>query len=152
MATKIPEELFKLKMATDINLTSNDVYISDSITTKVNTHNLDKKFHIGNKLEKQVLEETVKSIGKNLNWLYNDHGAHNVAAWTGVEMDDSGSKVQRLNWAGQGLNGVVPPEIAKLKALKGLDLRFNAVKFGDNGVINGMIDASSRGMGEDLIR
>ncbi|GMH86518.1 hypothetical protein TrVE_jg4670 [Triparma verrucosa] len=149
MARKIPAALFKLKEAKDINLTSNDVYISDATTAKVKKNQI---FHVGNRQEKEVLEEVAKKMGQTLEWLHDGQGEHNVGQWKGVKMDEQGVQVERLGWAGQGLRNNVCPELSKLKGLKSLDLRFNACKFGANKVVNTMVDHSRSQAGGDIVR
>ncbi|GMH87063.1 hypothetical protein TL16_g10738 [Triparma laevis f. inornata] len=149
VARKIPAAMFKLKHAKDINLTSNDVYISDATTAKVTGKGI---FHVGNRQEKEVLEAATKQMGQTLEWLHNDMGEHNVGQWRGVKMDAQGVRVEGLGWAGQGLCNSVSPELSKLKGLKSLDLRFNACKFGKNKAINNMIDYSHSQAGGDMVR
>ncbi|GMH81592.1 hypothetical protein TL16_g08981 [Triparma laevis f. inornata] len=91
-----------------------------------------------------VLEHCCFVMGQDLAWMYcTEHGSVN-----GVESE--GGKVTRIIWAGAGFTGDVPSQISKLKKLKFVDLRFNALNGGDLVRVSCGIDSKSFLMDPDV--
>jgi len=138
--TGIPESLFKLKHAKKINLSSNDIAIPAHGVH--NKYNIPRHFLVTHAEERESLIQIALVFKKKRQWLYNGTNEHNVCGWRGIRLEENGATIAAIDWAGEGLKGVVPSTLSFLKSLKSLDLRFNDISVSNHPVINKMVDAT----------
>ncbi|GMH94417.1 hypothetical protein TrVE_jg4905 [Triparma verrucosa] len=94
--------------------------------------------------ELTVLQHCAFVMKQDIAWMYcTEHGSV-----TGVESVNG--EVTKINWAGAGLQGEVPLQLSKLKKLRSVDLRFNALTGGDMVRSACGIDAKSFLMDNDV--